>query len=107
MSKSVVFLLLGLCALVAVDAFAPTAMPLQNRARLATSSSRPAAAVSLRMNAGAQIASAAIKLAAEAAPAVAEDNTLLLLGGAGFSVLIPLIVVVFVVSSQGVFKKSR
>jgi len=38
---------------------------------------------------------------------VAEDNTLLLLGGAGFSVLIPLIVVVFVVSSQGVFKKSR
>jgi len=45
----------GLCALVAVDAFAPTAMPLQNRARLATSSSRPAAAVSLRMNAGAQV----------------------------------------------------
>jgi hypothetical protein len=45
----------GLCALVAVDAFAPAALPIQNRARLATSSSRPAAAVSLRMSAGAQV----------------------------------------------------
>ena len=31
---------------------------------------------------------------------------LLLIGGGGFAVLVPLIVVVFVVSSQGVFKKK-
>lgn len=51
--------------------------------------------------------SVAIKLA-EAAPAEAApaDYTDLLLWGGGASVLLPLIVVVFVVSSQGVFKKK-
>ena len=43
--------LAGLCALLAADAFAPTALPMQSRARFATSSTRPAAAVGLRMSA--------------------------------------------------------
>ena len=38
-------------ALLSVEAFAPTALPVQNRMRLATSSTRPAAAVGLRMSA--------------------------------------------------------
>ena len=45
----------GLCLLLSAHAFAPTALPMQHRARLAASSTRPAAAMSLRMSAGAQV----------------------------------------------------
>jgi hypothetical protein len=51
------FLFAGLCFLLSSDAFSPSAMPmgLQRRARLATSSARPAASVGLRMSAGSQV----------------------------------------------------
>ena len=56
----------------------------------------------------AQLTNAVIKLAQEApaaAPSGEEDYSLLLIGGGGFSLLVPLIVVTFVVFGRGVFNK--
>lgn len=65
-------------------------------------------AIKLAAAAPAAIAAAApAAVATAAAPVDVSEYTDLLLWGGGFAVLIPLIVVTFVVSSQGVFKKAR
>merc|ERR1711966_417525 len=108
MQRSTLFLFCGLCALLSVDAFAPTALPVQNRMRLAASSTRPAAAVGLRMSAADSLTTAAVKLAEAAAPAadVAVDENLFLIGGGAFALIVPLTVVIFTVTSQGIFKNK-
>ena len=55
-----------------------------------------------------QLTTAAVKLAAAAAPAadVAVDENLFLIGGGAFALIVPLTVVIFTVTSQGIFKNK-